>query len=139
MVEALDVPVAGGALRTAAWPGRGAPVLAIHGLTSSSSSWPFLAQELDGPVVAPDLRGRGRSQHLPGPFGLVAHADDCAAVLRGVLTRAPRERVVGVGCSMGGFVATVLGTRPPDLVRALVLVDGVLPFPPSDAAATLAG
>jgi len=135
MVEALDVPVAGGSLRTATWPGRSAPVLAIHGITSSSRSWPLLAQELDAPVVAPDLRGRGRSQHLPGPFGLVAHADDCAAVLRAVTD----EPVVVVGHSMGGFVATVLGARHPDLVRALVLVDGGLPFPPSDAAATLAG
>jgi pimeloyl-ACP methyl ester carboxylesterase len=40
---------------------------------------------------------------------------------------------------MGGFVATVLAARHPDLVRALVLVDGGLPFPPADTAATLAG
>src|SRR3954454_5736843 len=135
MVEALDVPVAGGSLRTATWPGRSAPVLAIHGITSSPRSWPLLAPELDAPVVAPDLRGRGSSQHLTGPFGLVAHADDCAAVLRAVTD----EPVVVVGHSMGGFVATVLAAREPDLVRALVLVDGGLPFPPVDAAATLAG
>ncbi len=135
MPDALDVPVAGGVLRTAIWPGSGAPVLAIHGITSSSRSWPLLAQELDRPVVAPDLRGRGRSNHLPGPVGIVAHADDCAAVLHAVTD----EPVVVVGHSMGGFVATVLADRHPDLVRALVLVDGGLPFPPADAEATLAG
>ncbi len=135
MVDALDVPVAGGSLRTAIWSGSGAPVLAIHGITSSSRSWPLLAQELAEPVVAPDLRGRGRSNHLPGPIGLVAHADDCAAVLRAVTD----EPVVVAGHSMGGFVAVVLASRHPDLVRALVLVDGGLPFPPTDAAATLAG
>ncbi len=135
MPDDLDVPVAGGALRTALWPGSGTPVLAIHGITSSSRSWPLLAQEVDLPVVAPDLRGRGRSNHLPGPVGLRAHADDCAAVLRAVTD----EPVVVAGHSMGGFVATVLAARHPDLVRALVLVDGGLPFPPADAAATLAG
>ena len=135
MPDALDVPVAGGLLRAASWPGTGAPVLAIHGITSSSRSWPLLAQELDRPVVAPDLRGRGRSNRLPGPVGLVAHADDCAALLRAVTD----EPVVVAGHSMGGFVAVVLAARHPDLVRALVLVDGGLPFPPADARATLAG
>lgn len=135
MPDALDVPVAGGLLRVATWTGTGVPVLAIHGITSSSRSWPLLAQELDRPLVAPDLRGRGRSNALPGPVGLVAHADDCAAALRAVTD----EPAVVVGHSMGGFVATVLAAREPDLVRALVLVDGGLPFPPVDAAATLAG
>jgi pimeloyl-ACP methyl ester carboxylesterase len=135
MPDALDVPVAGGLLRVATWPGGGTPVLAIHGITSSSRSWPLLAQELDRPVVAPDLRGRGRSNRLPGPVGLVAHAEDCAAALRAVTD----EPAVVVGHSMGGFVATVLAAQHPELVRALVLVDGGLPFPAVDAEATLAG
>jgi pimeloyl-ACP methyl ester carboxylesterase len=135
MPDAYDVPVAGGSLRVAAWQGTGSPVLAIHGITSSSRSWPFLAQALGRPVFAPDLRGRGRSNHLPGPVGMAAHAEDCAAVLREVAG----EPTVVVGHSMGGFVATVLAARHPDLVRALVLVDGGLPFPPADTAATLAG
>ena len=126
MPDALDVPVAGGLLRVATWPGPGPPLLAIHGITSSSRSWPLLAQELDRPVVAPDLRGRGRSNALPGPVGLVAHADDCAAALRAVTD----EPAVVVGHSMGGFVAHGAGrSGAPDLVRALVLVDGGLPVP----------
>ena len=135
MPDALDVPVAGGSLRLASWAGSGPPVLAIHGITSSSRSWPFLAARLGRPVLAPDLRGRGRSSHLPGPVGMAAHAEDCAAVLREVAG----EPLVVVGHSMGAFVATVLAARQPDLVRALVLVDGGLPFPPADAEATMAG
>ena len=135
MVEALDVPVSGGSLRTAIWPGSGAPVLAIHGITSSSRSWPFLAGALDQPVFAPDLRGRGRSNRLPGPAGIAQHAEDCAAVV-GATGGVP---LVVVGHSMGGFVAAVLAARRPDLVRGLVLVDGGLPFPAADEEATLAG
>src|SRR6476646_6809548 len=135
MPDALDVAVAGGLLRVASWSGTGTPVLAIHGITSSSRSWPLLAEALDHPVVAPDLRGRGRSNRLPGPVGLVAHAADCAATLRAVTD----EPAVVVGHSMGGFVATVLAAQHPELVRALVLVDGGLPFPAVDAESTLAG
>jgi pimeloyl-ACP methyl ester carboxylesterase len=135
MPDPLDVPVAGGSLRVAHWSGTGAPVLAIHGITSSSRSWPFLADALESPVFAPDLRGRGRSRHLPAPAGMRQHADDCAAVVEA----SGGVPVVVVGHSMGGFVATVLAARRPDLVRALVLVDGGLPFPPADEEATLAG
>ncbi len=136
MTDVLDVPVAGGSLRVQSWPGAaGPPVLAVHGITSSSMSWPLLAQELDQPVFAPDLRGRGRSNRLPGPYGMGAHADDCAATIRAV----SEEPVVVVGHSMGGFVATVLAAHRPELVRALVLVDGGLPFPAADEEATLAG
>jgi len=135
MPDALDVPVAGGSLRVASWAGSGQPVLAVHGITSSSRSWPFLAAGLGRPVLAPDLRGRGRSSRLPGPVGMAVHAEDCAAVLRQIAD----EPLVVVGHSMGGFVAGVLAARHPDLVRALVLVDGGLPFPPVDEEATLAG
>lgn len=135
MPDPLDVSVSGGSLRVASWSGIGLPVLAIHGITSSSRSWPFLAAALDNAVLAPDLRGRGRSNHLPPPFGLAQHAEDCAAVVQA----SGGVPVIVVGHSMGGFVATVLAARRPDLVRGLVLVDGGLPFPPADAEATMAG
>jgi pimeloyl-ACP methyl ester carboxylesterase len=76
-------------------------------------------------VLAPDLRGRGRSNGLPGPYGMAAHADDVAAVAR-ALAGGP---AVVVGHSMGGFVSLVLTHRHPDLVDRLVLVDGGLPIP----------
>ncbi len=85
--------------------------------------------------MAPDLRGRGRSNTLPGPYGMAAHAADCAAVVEAVSD----EPVVVVGHSMGGFVATVLAARRPDLVRAVVLVDGGLPFAAADEEVTLEG
>jgi lipase len=135
MPDPLDIAVSGGSLRVAAWGGTGTPVLAIHGITSSSRSWSFLAPALGNPVFAPDLRGRGRSNRLPGPVGMARHAEDCAAVAEAC----GGSPMVVVGHSMGGFVATLLATSRPDLVRALVLVDGGLPFPATDEAATLAG
>ena len=85
-----------------------------------------VANALDGEVtlVAADLRGRGRSNHLPGPYPITRHADDLAAVLGAI----GAEQAVVAGHSMGGFVATALATRHPDRVRSVVLVDGGPPL-----------
>lgn len=132
-----DVAVAGGTLRVGVWEPTappatgpdGAPlptVVLVHGITASHRAWPAVVSALPGRrVVAPDLRGRGRSNTLPGPYGMAAHADDVAAVI-GALAAGP---VVVVGHSMGGFVSLVLTHRHPDLVARLVLVDGGLPIP----------
>jgi lipase len=127
----IDVPVSDGALRVGLWEPEdesadAAPaVLLIHGVTASHLSWPFVARRLPGVrVIAPDLRGRGRSNALEGPAGLHAHADDLVAVLDSLGV----ERVVAVGHSMGAFVALVLGDRHPDRVSRVVLVDGGLPL-----------
>ena len=49
-------------------------VLAVHGITASAMAWPAVAAALpeDWSLVALDLRGRGASRDLPGPFGLAA-------------------------------------------------------------------
>jgi lipase len=123
----VDVP--GGALTVARW-GEGRPAtLAVHGITASHLAWAAVAAAATAtaahPMLAVDLRGRGASSGLPGPFGLARHADDLAAVLdaEGV------EQVVVAGHSMGGFVAVALAVRHPERVRRLVLVDGGLPLP----------
>jgi lipase len=124
----VDVPVRGGTLRTGVWGPQDpqAPaVLAVHGVTASHRTWGLLAGALDGVrVIAPDLRGRGRSNGLPGPFGMAAHADDLAAVLAAQKVGS----AVVVGHSMGAFASVVLARRYPDLVQSLVLVDGGLPL-----------
>jgi len=124
--ERIDVPVAGGTLAAYRWSGDGPVVLAAHGISSNHRTWGVVAAALDGAatVVAPDLRGRGRSNGLPGPYTIAQHAEDCAAVLDHV---GARDAVVA-GHSMGGFVATALATRHPERVRAVVLVDGGPPL-----------
>ena len=121
-----DVPVAGGHLRVARW-GSGPPaVVAVHGITASHLAWAGVPGRLPGvPLLAPDLRGRGRSSGLPGPYGMARHAEDVLAVL----DQTGAGRVVLVGHSMGGFVALALAARHPERVSSLVLVDGGLPFP----------
>src|SRR5207248_1989 len=121
-----DVPVRGGTLRVAQWGDGDAVVLAIHGITASSMSWPAVARRLphSHTVVAPDLRGRGDSAGLPGPWGMSQHAEDMVAVLDAIGV----HRAVVTGHSMGAFVAVVLAAAHPDRVERLVLVDGGLPL-----------
>lgn len=128
MPEQRSIEVPGGRLHYAVWPApASAPtVLAIHGITSNHATWELVAANLAGVrVVAPDLRGRGASGELPGPFDLTTLAQDCAAVL----AAEEIEQTVVAGHSMGGFVATRLTERHPELVRSLVLVDGGPPRP----------
>ncbi len=127
--EYFDVAVAGGPLRVARWGTGPRIVIALHGLTASSMSFRPVARHLDSDttLVAPDLRGRGRSGRLPGPFGLGRHAEDVVAVLDHLGAR----RVIAVGESMGAFIAVVLAGHHPTRVDRLVLVDGGLPAPMS--------
>lgn len=120
------VPVRGGNLTVGEWgPSDGPAVLAVHGVTASHLTWPLIASLLpDAHVIAPDLRGRGRSNELPGPWGMPQHADDLAAVLE---TLGVSSAIV-VGHSMGAFAALVFAHRHPHLVQSLVLVDGGLPL-----------
>lgn len=137
-----QVPVEGGDLAVATWaraasdggpavgpavgPVGGPVVVAAHGITSSALAWTVVARELAGTasMLAPDLRGRGRSAGIQGPFGIGAHVDDLVAVL----DAADVGRALVLGHSMGGFVAALAAARHPDRFTQLVMVDGGVPF-----------
>jgi pimeloyl-ACP methyl ester carboxylesterase len=131
------VPVAGGELEVAR-AGAAAEeadgiVLAAHGVTSSLEVWRTIARELNGrarvALLAPDLRGRGRSADLPAPYGIAAHVADLVAVL----DHAGVGRAVLAGHSMGAYVATALAAEHPGRVAGVVLLDaGLVVHPPAD-------
>lgn len=138
--EILKVDVEGGQLAVhdlSGGPARhGAPVvLAAHGITANGLMWRPVSDELvrrrgSGAVrfLAPDLRGRGASNTVTGPFGLACHAADLVAVAAEV-----GDCPVLVGHSMGAFIAGLTAATAPGSFRSAVLVDGGLAFPaPAD-------
>jgi lipase len=116
------VPGDGVELAFGYWPGRGAPVVALHGLTASHVNFIGIAERLAGrcALFALDLRGRGDSDKPPAPYGMAQHARDVAAAMR-AMGLGPS---IIVGHSMGAFVATALAAQEPQLVSGLVLIDG---------------
>ena len=104
------------------------PVLLVHGVTSSNRAFQLLAQSLIARGYLPyavDLRGRGDSNQLPGPFGMRSHAKDLVAVIDYL----GLESIDVIGHSMGAFVAVVLAGLYPDRVAKTVLIDGGIPLP----------
>jgi lipase len=120
----VRVPGAGVELACAVWGGAD-PVVAVHGLTAHSRNFAALAAGLAGRhgLVAPDLRGRGDSDKPAGPYGVRVHAEDVAAAMRHL----GLGRSVLLGHSMGAYIAAAVAAEHPELVRALVLLDGGYP------------
>ena len=123
------VPVQGGDLAVFQYGnGDGTPVLLIHGVTSSNRAFQLFADALITRGKAPfavDLRGRGDSNSLQGPFGMRQHAADMSAVI----DHFGWDTVDVIGHSMGGFVAAALVGLYPDSVGEVVFADGGLPLP----------
>jgi lipase len=128
----LDVPVDGGNLHVLLWGAGKNVAVALHGITASAMSWQAVARRMPPgwTLAAPDLRGRGRSRDLPGPYGLERHVEDVTAVLRHFSGKGGAGfRPVLAGHSMGAYVALLTRDAHPSLIRRLVLVDGGLPRP----------
>ncbi len=106
--------------------GAGAPVVLVHGWSLSSAAF---AEEIDllarhRRVVAPDLRGHGRSAAPPAPFGLADLARDLARLLDALAL----EGAVLLGWSLGAQVALAAVPLVRERLAALVLVSGTPRF-----------
>lgn len=130
----FSIPVRGGYLSVGTWGSPAStPLLAIHGVTANHLAWEWLSQVLpDRWIIAPDLRGRGDSGDLEGPWGMSQHADD----LHDVLGFFDIDSVEVVGHSMGGFVAATFAHRYPLQVHNVLLVDGGIPIPKPENVST---
>jgi pimeloyl-ACP methyl ester carboxylesterase len=111
-------------LNYAEGPDNGAPLVLLHG---GSSRWQWWEEIIDrlaarSHVVAPDLRGHGRSTWTPGHYRLFDFVEDLGVFLRDVV----RRPAVLLGHSLGGEVALITAALHPTLVLAVIDEDGPL-------------
>ena len=111
------------------WGDPAAPTLVcLHGVTSHGARFRRLAEDYLAErfhVVAPDLRGHGRSPWEP-PWSLEQHLDD-------VLAAVPEDARLWVGHSFGGRLLLELAARDPDRVERGVLLDPAIWVPGPEA------
>ena len=98
-----------------------APVILIsNSLASDLTMWDHQIDTLLGlgfRVLRYDSRGHGRSGVPPGPYGIEMLTGDAV----GLLDALDVERASFMGCSMGGMVGQMAGTKHGDRIDRLVL------------------
>ncbi len=115
------------------WGDSGAPILVcLHGWGDCGATFQFLVDEIgsDLHIVAPDLRGFGRSEWTGPAYWFPDYLADLDALLNAVCGGEP---VLLLGHSMGGNVASLFAGIFPERVRALINLEGA-GLPESDPA-----
>jgi pimeloyl-ACP methyl ester carboxylesterase len=107
--------------------GEGKPLLWLHGGMGHGPDWCFIFK--DPPpgyrLIAPDLRGHGRSTGARATYSFKQSAVDMLALLDGLQI----GRVNVIGLSGGGITALHMATMVPDRVESMVLVSAPARFP----------
>jgi len=100
--------------------GDGPPLLLIHGIGDSSTTWlPVMtALARNHLVIAPDLLGHGQSDKPRADYSVAAYANG----MRDLLGTLGMDQVNLVGHSMGGGVAMQFAYQFPEKTERLVLV-----------------
>jgi pimeloyl-ACP methyl ester carboxylesterase len=108
--------------------GTGRNLLFLHGWTCDSEDWSWQLPRFESKyrVIAADLRGHGRSEVMPS--GSYAPPDFVADISELIESKWDGKKFVVIGHSMGGQIAARLAAKRPDLVAAVLSVDGSLGF-----------
>ncbi len=122
----LPAPERGVELCVCEWQpdATGTPLVVLHGFLEQGMAWDAVATRLSRRVLAPDQRGHGLSGHVGagGFYHFYDYVRDLDALVRHI-----GGPVDLLGHSMGGSVATLFAGTRPEMVRRLILVEGLGP------------
>ncbi len=127
LIDKIGVPVERGTVQAGAVStaylaaGQGAPLVLLHGASSSGISWYPVIGALAARfrVWLPDMVGHGESDRPDAPYDRSYYS----SWLAGFFDAVGLDRAHVVGHSLGGAVALQFALEHPERVRRLVLVD----------------
>ena len=110
--------------------GAGCPVVLVHGWCMSSAVWKYQFEGLSSSMrlLAPDLRGHGRSRGIAGGLNFEGFADDLVDLCEALNL----SKIVLVGWSMGAQVALQASAELSGRLAGMVLVSATPRFTASD-------
>ena len=101
------------------------PLVLLHGLSANANSFTALIHAGLAPafrVIAPDLRGRARSDKPAFGYSMADHASDVI----GLMDHLGIAQAVLAGHSFGGFLAIYLAAHFPDRFTRVVVIDAAI-------------
>jgi 3-oxoadipate enol-lactonase len=121
-IRSYDLPLRSGGSLFVSEAGSGPVILCGHGFPLDHGMWRGQLDGLSGHyrVIAPDLRGFGRSAGSPPVESLDGFVDDLCDLLDGLQIEEP---VVFCGLSMGGYIAFRFAILAASRLRGMILCD----------------
>ena len=111
------------------YPGPLPAIVLLHGLSANANEFGGLLDEgLAGNhrVIAPDLRGRGRTGKPDSGYSMSHHAADVIALM----DELGLDKVVMGGHSFGALLSIYLAANYPDRISRVIVIDAAIVFHP---------
>ena len=111
------------------YPGPEPAIILLHGLSANANEFGGLFDEglaRNHRVIAPDLRGRGRSSKPVTGYTMGDHAADVI----GLLDHLGLDKVIMGGHSFGALLSIYLAANYPDRITRVIVIDAAIVFHP---------
>jgi acyl transferase domain-containing protein/acyl-CoA synthetase (AMP-forming)/AMP-acid ligase II/pimeloyl-ACP methyl ester carboxylesterase len=128
-MQEISINIRGLRICLCTWgPEEGPIILCLHGILEQGAAWSEVAIRLAQKgyrVIAPDLRGHGRSDRIGkgGSYNLIDFIADIDAIVENLAGKA----FTLVGHSLGSVLAAIFTSIRPQGIKNIVLVETILP------------